>query len=69
MRSELKVSEILWKSWSCFSTAFLNFFFCLISMINSSTPGSSRKLWENMAIQDFAGFLLLAFWFCLHIFS
>ncbi|KAK8471236.1 hypothetical protein PHAVU_003G168301 [Phaseolus vulgaris] len=42
------------KSWSCFSTAFLNFF-CILYLSASRilSPRSSRKLWENMAIQAF----------------
>ncbi|KAG4932897.1 hypothetical protein GLYMA_17G111800v4 [Glycine max] len=51
VRSELNFPL---KSWSCFSTAFLNFL-CILYLSTSSilSPRSSRKLWENMAIQAF----------------
>ncbi|KAF1887296.1 hypothetical protein Lal_00040897 [Lupinus albus] len=41
---EIYGSNFVFKSWSYFSTAFLNFLCILI-------PRSSRKLWENMATQ------------------
>lgn len=44
----------------CFSTAFLNFL-CILYLSTSRilSPRSSRKLWENMAIQAFNCFHLV----------
>ena len=52
------IRRIIWgwnlcKSWSCFSTAFLNFFFCLSSKINSiEAQESCGRTW---LIQAFVG--------------
>lgn len=46
---DLRVNLMVFKSWSCFSTAFLNFLSILIPSLKALAR-SSRKLWENMAI-------------------